>query len=379
MILLFTNYVVSYVNNNMQLIRQVGVFMAGVLCGLLFVSQVVFATEATSTNFQLSTSGIDSGGNAASSTNYSIEGTIGAFISGELVASEGFQTGGTTGGGSLGGSSGANEVGPVVSTVSFAYAGQGTPLSFGDGVTPTPGTTTDLYIYGSVVDMNGAGTISSVDVTFYRSGLAQGVGCTSNDANCYRVNNCALTQISPSASYYECVVRPQYFADATISGSTYAAENWIALVRVIDATSFSSTKTAPIEMNSLLALDIPSSIAFGEIALGATTTAETNQSITISQRGNTMADIEISASANLACTGAGAIPKENLSWALTDVGFDNASTTPLAVTPVRVPIEIAPPENINPLTADIFLNLSVPESDLQGTCSGAITISMIGV
>jgi len=344
------------------------------LLGLMLGATATFGA-ASSTNFKIDSDQIDAGGDVATSTNFKLEGTIGQFVTGSLESAS-FTTSSGGAAGSSGGSSGENQVTPVVSTLYFAYEDYGTALGFSEGITPSL-TTTTIYVYGTVVDQNGAGTITNVTSTLYRSSL--GETCTPDIFSCYQpATACSITPITATASHYACQYDISAYADATDTVGTYPSEYWTARVAVFDTSNFTSYTTNDIEMNSVAAFTLATStIAFDQMTLGATTTASTSKSIELLQAGNIAADIMLSSFQNLTCSQAGFIPKENLKWSIYNVDYTHASSTSFSSTPVRAFLNV--PRKIDSITptGTTFFNLGIPEQGLGGTCTGAIILNMI--
>lgn len=272
---------------------------------------------------------------------------------------------------------------PAVDSVyisSTSGGGSGTDMT---SITLTAGTTKTVYVNGVVSDANGGSDIPStgVAVKMYRSGATGGASCTADNNDCYAVSGatCTLGAANSTTRTYDCPVALQFWADATDSG-TYSAQNWIASVTVTDtagpATSSANTDTT--EVNSLTALSIPSSISYGSLALGAETTNSNNQELTISQQGNTQADVNISSSAAMTCT-IGTILVSSQKWATTDVGATDVGATALSGTPTQVTglnVAVRTSEVTN-TSSILYMNISVPTTNVGGSCTGTNTITAI--
>lgn len=345
---------------------------------LAFVAVFTYGSIAlafqSSTNYQVNTEQIDSGGNIATSSNYSIEGTIGPFVSGDMESiGHSVLIGG--GAGSDAGTPGENQASPEVSSVTFAYTDNGTAIGFATGITPVIGTTT-LHVYGTVVDTNGIGTVTNVTTTLYRSGVAGGVSCTVDAFNCYRVASCTVTPSTANAGHYDCVFSLASYADATDAAGLYPSQYWTAQVTVTDTSSFSSNRTGDVEMNSLAALNIPTLVDFGELALGATTSTSTSRFLEIAQAGNAIGDLLLSSSANLTCSLAGYVPKENLKWSITDVGYTNASSTSFSSTPAQAFLNVPRKTSSATSSLPLYFNIGIPAEGVGGTCSGTVLLTV---
>jgi len=350
--------------------------ISALLLMLIFGASAVFAAS-TSTNFMLDSDQLDAGSDIATSTNFRLEGTIGQFVTGTLESAS-FTTSSGGAAGSAGGSSGENPVSPVVSTINFAYTDGGTALGFSEGITPGLSTTT-VYVYGTVVDGNGSGTITGVTSAFYRTGATD--SCTPNDFNCYTpASSCVVTATTATAAHFACRYDIASFIDATDTVGTFPSDSWTARVTATDTSNFTTFTTADIEMNSLAAFTLATStIAFASMPLGATTTASTSQSITLSQAGNVAADVMLSSFQNLTCSQAGFIPKENLKWSITPVDYTDVNAISFTSTPVRAFLNVPRKIDATTPTGTTYFNLGIPAQGLGGLCEGAIMLNMIPV
>lgn len=272
---------------------------------------------------------------------------------------------------------------PAVDSVfisSTSNGGAGTDLT---SVTLNAGTTRTVYVNGVVSDANGGTDIAdtAVSVKMYRTTATNGSACAADNNDCYAVAgaSCTLGAASGTTRAYDCPVALQFWADATDAGA-YSATNWTASVTVVDiagpATSSANTDTT--EVNSLTALTIPGSIPYGTLALAAQTTNANNQDLTISQNGNTQADVNVSSAANMTCT-IGNIPVANQKWATTDVGFTDVGSTALSGTPTQVSalnVPIRTNDGVN-TSSILYMNIGIPVNGVGGSCTGTDVITAV--
>lgn len=347
-----------------------------IIIGIVLAYATISFASQSSESYQLTTEQIDAGGNRATSTNYSVEGTIGPFVSGQLISPQ-YVIGASGGGGSQGGGSGENQASPEVSSIIFSSLDNGTSTSFSEGISLAIGTTT-YHVYGTVVDANGAGTITSVSARLYRNGVAGGSACVADQFNCYNTSSaCVYTPETSVTGHYDCAFSLASYADATDVVGAYPSDYWTALVTVTDITGFSSSRTGDIEMNSIAALSFPATIEFADMSLGATTTASTSESLEFVQIGNAVSDVLVSSNTNFTCSQAGYIPKENLKWSLTNVGYDDLSAS--AFSSIPSPTSIGVPRKVSQATTSemMYFNLGIPQEGLGGLCGGSVLFSVI--
>ncbi|HLD21816.1 MAG TPA: hypothetical protein VJB65_02855, partial [Patescibacteria group bacterium] len=268
---------------------------------------------------------------------------------------------------------------PAVDSVYISDSAGGGVDSYGSGITLSSGTTRTVHVNGVVSDVNGNGDIADTGVTvvLYRSGATGGASCSQDNNDCYSVSgvSCTLANASSTTRTYTCPVALQFYADATDSG-TYAAQNWLAKVTVVDASAASGNTThGGVEVNSLTALSIPSTIGFGSLELNQSTTDSNNVEQTVAQAGNTTADVNVSSAAAMSCT-SGTIPIANQTWAVTDVV--HASGTTLSDTPAdtNLGVQIRTADGAN-TSKVLYWGIQIPASGVGGSCSGTTVISTI--
>ncbi|NQV13350.1 MAG: hypothetical protein HQ530_03545 [Parcubacteria group bacterium] len=248
------------------------------------------------------------------------------------------------------------------------------------GITIIGGSGKDIYINGVVGDTDGADTIATVEAVFYRENASDGSGsgCTADDNDCYKVAEiatCTLSANDDTHKDYDCAISLEYWVDATTAGGAYPDEVWKVYVKVIDQETASATHTthADIEMNTVLSLNIPTSIAYDTHALGFSNTAADNQHMTITQKGNDETDVEVSGIA-MTCTGIGSIPVGNQEWSLTDVDHD--SGTDLTGSAVVTNLNVGYRTNDEAeLTKILYWSIEIPATGVLSTCTGTNTIT----
>ena len=249
-----------------------------------------------------------------------------------------------------------------------------------------------IYVTGRMQDNSGGDDIQRASLVFYRSGVANGSQCAQNDANdCYVVQDCALdaTGVSDLQRRYSCEVLLPYFADGTMPGGEFPDEHWIASVTGFDATERgSSDESLSREIETLLALSMPSSIDYASMEAGSSTTEETEAEIYFAQNGNDEADVEVSFGTwpgapfyggTMDCVhngGEGSIPADRQQWSLAPNHYNGTGTTQLTASPTIAAINVGYRHGENP-EKPLYWNISIPASGVSGTCSGSISISAV--
>ena len=265
---------------------------------------------------------------------------------------------------------------PQISSIALSSVAYGNP-EYASGITPSVGTTT-FHVTGVMLDPNGEQNIATSTAVFYRTDLTATSSCTAFLKNCYRTT-CVLDTAYGSASEarYSCPFELASWADATDTGSAYASSTWTAFVQTTDLSELTTTSSTTVEVNSLLALTVPSTFDYGTLAIGATTTAENAVEMIVAQGGNTAATITVRSTA-LACSVAGSIPVENQHWSLSRTEWDNIASHPLAMSATSTDIYIARRVSVASLaTSSLFFTVKIPESGVGGTCTGLMYIDAI--
>lgn len=276
-----------------------------------------------------------------------------------------------------------DNVDPTVESIylsDYAEPGDGTQLTddYGGGTINSlvAGSTKSVYLTGIVQDNNGAADISGVSAILFRT--AQTSSCTADKNDCYQDSTCE-TYAGPNFDqlYYSCGPYVlQYFVDSTSTGGAYLSDNWTGRVAVTDGgTPVASTITK--EMQTLLSLSIPTSINYGTLALGASTTMANDQEMVITQYGNDEADVEVSSSAAMSCSVHGDIPVSFQEWSLTSVDHSTTGTDlsgSATDTNTNISYRIS---DDTALTGSLFWGISIPPSGIEGTCTGATVVTAI--
>lgn len=267
---------------------------------------------------------------------------------------------------------------PTVVSVVIATTANGQTDGFPGGtIDLVAGGTKTVYVNGVVEDLDGKATISSVSGVLHRSGAPSGDACSPDSGFCYVVGACALgDNADPNQKTFSCQMNLLHIAESTVTGGQFPAENWVAFVSVTDGGTPVTDNATNKEMQSIMSLNIPTTIPFGARALNELSTAANNVEMILTQRGNVQSDVEVSFSAGgLVCT-SGNIPRGNLKWSITDVAY--SSGTSLTASPVDTNVFVPYGTNGTPSpTRTLYWNLGIPIDGVGGTCTGVVTISSI--
>ena len=266
---------------------------------------------------------------------------------------------------------------PTVDTLRVSDKAYTADLYTSSGILPAIGADLVVHINGQITDLNGEADIASstLALVFHRTTSTN--TCTADKNDCYRITTCDTdfttgddTQIS-----YNCEVPLAYWIDATDAASDYASDTWTSYITVSDLTASQGALSATIEVNSLLALNIPTVIDYSTRSLGEQSSSTTNVETILSQRGNTKADVEVSGTV-MNCSVLGSLSIAAQKWSLTDTGFASSTTLTDALVATARNVSLRT-DDINELTANLYWNIGIPTTGVKGQCAGANTILII--
>ncbi len=165
-------------------------------------------------------------------------------------------------------------------------------LNYDTDISLTEGTTTVVSATGTVTDLNGYADIVAASSTIYRSSVVGAAQCSSNANNCYVQPTCTLSNCSGNSCAVTCTAQMAYLADPTDIGD-YSADNWLAQLRIRDASGLYTSASAGQELFTTYGLSISTpNINFGALDLG-TDTGATTTITTVVNTGNASIDIEL--------------------------------------------------------------------------------------
>lgn len=273
---------------------------------------------------------------------------------------------------------------PTIGSINVATSSLGADAT---SLTVVENTTTTFYVHGSSSDNNGCNdidTASNWDMDVYRTNVASADACTSDNNDCYK--NVSTTQLTftgctgagDNTLTYEWTWSPQYYIDATDTGAPNAATNWTVGVKAGDeAAAASAVTTDTFEINSLIALNVTSSVAYGTLAVGADSAQQT---ITFTNTGNRDIDANQTASGDMICNGQGSnnITLGNAKISLTNGFTYGTGDASLTTTTTALNLTLARRTNdAAAATKDAYLILRMPSTNVRGTCTNTVTFAAI--
>ncbi len=251
-------------------------------------------------------------------------------------------------------------------------------LNSASDINLTENTTTSISFVATITDLDGYEDISSVSGKAYRSGVTGGSSCSPDDSNCYEDISCILSSQSGNTATATCTVDIKYFAEPTDIGSDYEGEYWAAFIEVEDArgeTGSATSSAGSPELNTLTALEITSTIAYGNITPGSDS-GETNQVTVVTNTGNVAIDTDISGD-NMCtdyptCSGDTiAVGYQEYSGAAFTYGEGIILTSSASLLNLNLAkSNIVPSES----TASIYWGIEIPIGTASGSYSGQNTV-----
>ncbi|MBI3420698.1 MAG: hypothetical protein HY006_01420 [Candidatus Sungbacteria bacterium] len=278
-----------------------------------------------------------------------------------------------------------SNVAPTVSGVSLNAAAN---------ITLTEDTTTSVNVIATLTDTNGGADISSATATIYRSSVSGVANCTADDNQCYQVasGSCTLGSASGNDKPATCTAGIWFVADATDSAApTFAADIWSAGVGATDAAGlkgFATNSAQSIEVNSLTALNVSASIAYGSLA--PTSTSASSQTATVTTTGNRMIDVQFQAVNDMCdttnCVGGNEITADrqqfatgsNIAWSdpvllgATKLASTSAQTLNLTTTKPTTHVG-----NTSDTAQDTFWRIGIPSGQALSTYNGTTTATAV--
>jgi len=237
----------------------------------------------------------------------------------------------------------------------------GTP-SATDPIDLNEGSDITVYCNTTINDTNGWEDIDEVNATL----KTVQTPCTADPDNCYKNTSCTIGTGSSNSLDVNCSFSVLWYAD---SG------DWYCNITANDSqgtSNYSSISTVTI--NSLVALDVNSSIGFGSLSIGQDSGNHTAQ---VNNTGNSQIDVRLNGT-NMSCDTQGNITVGQLHYnttsasdwtlmcALTETNTDTCSE-------IQSNFDLTDGASSN---KDIYWILRVP-SGVSGICTGYITFTAI--
>lgn len=170
---------------------------------------------------------------------------------------------------------------------------------------------------------------------------------------------------------YTCTFPVVHYAEPTDASSPFPSDNWTCDMIPSDAGGVGTTGSDTAEMNTLLAIDVTSTIDYGTLSPN-TDTGGTNQVITITNTGNRQADPQLSGTDM--SKGGDTIAVNQQKYAELPFTYSSGGTS-LSSTPTTLDIDLYKQSTTTVITDTVYWGLGVPNGTAQGSYTGTNTIT----
>lgn len=276
-----------------------------------------------------------------------------------------------------------DDVQPTIDSIFVSSSANAKADTWNDGsIELNAGTTLSVHVNGTVADNNGYQDITNVEATFYLDDGVRDETCSADNNTCYKVANCTLSGGNLNAIDYNCQMDLQYYTSSTMTGGENEGDDWRVFVSVTDGDDGAVTDdTLTKDVNTLLALNIPTSIDFGTRAVGSKSLAADNREMVIEVRGNDRSDVEIEGNP-LVCSVRGSIPNGNIEFGLTDVDHSDVAMTDVPNVGASTGLSTNTPYATSgtvPVQDTIYWNIEIPNGGVEGECTGNTIVSAVAM
>jgi len=259
---------------------------------------------------------------------------------------------------------------PTVATVT---------LNSGDAITLVANGTTTVLGTTTITDSNGWVDISHATATLFQNGnsssCSTGVGGAGRGAWCYWMasSSCTLGATTTSSRIVSCSAFVWFIGEPTTGTSTITGD-WQMDITAYDgaaSTSYASSGANSVECNVLYALNASSSIDYGSVAPGATSSEQTTK---ITNTGNWQIDNSLSG-VDMDDGSVHTIPVGQQKYSSSsDMGdwVGTALTTSAAAYDLELPRPTATTSNS---TDNLYWMIKIPDGQYAATYTGTNTLT----
>ncbi len=270
-------------------------------------------------------------------------------------------------------------------------------INSGNAITLLESTTTSIAIKTQIESNNGCQSIGTVTAYLYRSGKGYShcnTGAHANNNYCYSEISCIRDAGECTAPYgktakYTCTATIWYYADPTDNNTVYSSENWLATVKALGGggTVGSAQSSTGVEMNSLIAFDVTSTLNYGDLLVSEvtdplskvlTTTATGNVGINQNHSGVGMGMcVDYNDPHNPCSVGTPiGLAQQKYSTSASTSYTDPTNAKTLTSTPTLVQLKI-PKVTSTPTSANTWWGISIPSNTLSGSYEGCNMIQAV--
>ncbi|RMD66883.1 hypothetical protein D6833_00970 [Candidatus Parcubacteria bacterium] len=183
-------------------------------------------------------------------------------------------------------------------------------------------------------------------------------------------SSCTFTD---ATSTVQCTAEIWYFAQATDASSSFPAEDWQAVITVVDSAgnSDSSSTASGVELNTLLAIHVPSStIDYGTVDPN-TDTGSVNQEVPVWNVGNASTSLKLSGTAM--SSGSHTIATSSQHYATTTFTYGGNEQVLTDVPTLVSGFSLPAPTSTATVEGSTFWGIGVPGGTAKGIYTGVNT------
>jgi alpha-tubulin suppressor-like RCC1 family protein len=278
-----------------------------------------------------------------------------------------------------------SSVAPIVTNIT---------LNGGNAINLVESDVKSVILTAQVTSDNGCTEITNVKGYLYRSNI-QYSGCdTSGEVNhnyCYPEIECSVDVDSNSCegatdktADYTCTINVQYFADPTDIGTQYDSQNWLATIKATNSGDLSTSTevTTGVEMNSLTAFSVTSTLSYSDLLVGESNNP-LDRVLTTTATGNVGLDQEHKGEGIGMCTDyptcevGTPIALSHQKYSLTASTPYSTPTTAISLTNTSVEVELnlTKPTSTTTVSKNTWWGVFIPPNTLPGYYEGENTIT----
>jgi len=250
-------------------------------------------------------------------------------------------------------------------------------LNSNAAITVVENTSTLISGTTTITDDNGYGDITSVTSTLFLNNTSTACGsvAASNPNWCYYISNGTAngTCVTSSCTGLNCVVTCSayvwFLAEPTTPTTSYSGKQWQMSITAKDAYGSTSVSgTTGQALNTLYSFDLGSTIAYGTVAVGATSNQQT---VNATNTGNFAIDFQMSGVNMTSTANTIAVGQQHYS---STTGFQYASGITLTTSAVSFNVDMQKSTATSTPTGElVYWMIQIPTSTTYGTYTGTNT------
>ncbi len=288
-------------------------------------------------------------------------------------------------------------------SVSVGNAAPTISVNFNGGNAITLNEATYAYATATltITDANGCNSINYVKATAFLASTSAPAStiCTGNDNNCYPTSSstasypalsdavCLATTTGNQCTggldtsvVYDCGFKLWFIAEATdASAPSWASSIWAVAASTSDglASTTASNTNQTVEINTLAALDLTGTLAYGSVSAG-TNTGSTNSTTTATTTGNIAIDAQVYGNASYMESGANTLHIARQKYQATPFIYSSAGVHLTSTTTPN--LEFASVKTLSTTSVETQLvswGIAIESGQANGTYTGSSTLAAV--